>query len=203
MASSDAARTSRASAPMATPSAPKASEPTASASSHSPTRLQSSGTNALTPASNANETTRPQAAASRPFSASSTSRETSPRTSRASACSSRSSASAPAASRAHTNIIEMLTATTTAKVSSGVLRLHERLHERVAVEQQFEFGLREPRFQPRSDVPRDHHRSEHLRGFDLFDRLRARAHAHGLDLAEQMLRVIVHADVLAADFHGL
>ena len=67
-ASSEAARTSRASAPIATPSAPNASAPNASAASHSPTRLQSSGTNALTPASIAKATANAQPAASRIFS---------------------------------------------------------------------------------------------------------------------------------------
>ena len=90
--------------------------------SHRPTRLQSSVTNAPTPASIAKASTNEQPAASSAFSASSFSRETRPRSSRASVFSSRSSARPPAACSTHTNISEMLTATTTAKVSSGVRR---------------------------------------------------------------------------------
>ena len=86
-------------------------------------RPQSRSTNAPIPASIAKATTNAQTAASSAFSASSASRETRPaRAARASTCSSRSSATPPAASSTPMNISEMLTATTTANVFSGVRR---------------------------------------------------------------------------------
>ena len=83
-------------------------------------RLQSSPTKAASPNSISSVTASAQSALSTTFSASSAVRETSPRTSRPNACSSRSSASRPAASSSVTNISETVTATATAKESSGV-----------------------------------------------------------------------------------
>src|SRR5205085_393105 len=103
-ANSDAARTSRASEPIATPSAANASEPPASASTHSPERPQSSGTNALTPTSIASDTANAHAADRTTFSVMSWEPGTSPRASRENVSPSRSSASSPDASRTQTNI---------------------------------------------------------------------------------------------------
>ena len=121
-ASSEAARTSRASAPMATPSAPKASAPSASAGSQRAKRPHSSSTNSPIPHSSARPTTNAHAALSATFSPSSAVRDTSPRTSRPKAWSSRSRASSPAASRTVTNISEMVTDTAMAKALSDVRR---------------------------------------------------------------------------------
>ena len=119
-ASSEAARTSRASAPIATPSAPKPIAPPARATSQRAKRPQSSATKIPMPQSMTRVTTKAHAAASATFSPSSPRRETSPRTSRPNACSSRSSASMPEASRTVTNMSDTVTETATAKASSGV-----------------------------------------------------------------------------------
>ena len=121
-ASSEAARTSRASAPIAMPSAPNPMAPDASAITHKPARDQSRLTNAPIPASIARASTNAQPAASTSFSTSSPSRVSRPRTRRASVWSSRSRATPPAASSTHTNISDTLTATTTANVFNGVRR---------------------------------------------------------------------------------
>ena len=125
-ASSDAARTSRASPPIATPSAANATAAKASASSHAGVRLQPRSRNATSTAS----ITAASAHAHRParpiFSASSPLRDTSPRTSRPNAFSSRSSASIPAASSSVTNISEITTATSTPKTSSDALGAADR-----------------------------------------------------------------------------
>ena len=120
-ASSEAARTSRVSPPIATPMAAKPSAPPTSAASQAGTRAQSSPTNAARPTSISNVTATAHSALSTTFSASSAVREIRPRTSRPNACSSRSSASRPAASRTVTNISDTATATATANASSEVV----------------------------------------------------------------------------------
>ena len=120
-ASSEAARTSRVSAPIARPRAAKASADAASAASQSGKRPQSSSMNSPSPPSISRQTTTEQAAASAAFSTSKPVRDTSPRTSRAKAFSSRSSASVPAASSTVTNISETATASATANELSEVV----------------------------------------------------------------------------------
>ena len=114
-ASSEAARTSRVSAPIASPSAAKASAPTAPArrarAGSGPSRGPRTGRGR--PAS-AGRPTSEQTAASPAFSTSRPVRDTSPRTSRENAFSSRSSASVPAASSSVMNISETATASATA-----------------------------------------------------------------------------------------
>jgi hypothetical protein len=119
---SEAALTSRAMAPTATPSAPKARPLTASASTHSSTRAHSRCTNSDTSAAIARVTTVAHPAASTTFSDSSRPGVTSPRTNREYACSLRSSASIPAASSIVTNISETITAMEAAYASVGVVR---------------------------------------------------------------------------------
>ena len=109
-ASSEAARTSRVSAPIASPSAAKASAPAASATTHSGKRPQSRSTNRPRPASINSDTATEHTAARPAFSTSSAVRDTRPRTSREKAFSSRSSASVPAASSSVMNISETATA---------------------------------------------------------------------------------------------
>ena len=113
-ASSDAARTSRASPPMATPSALKASAPAEQREQPQRRLRPRDRDERAQPATISAASANAHSAASTTFSASSSRRVTRPRTSRPNACSSRSSASIPAASRTVTNMSETVTATATA-----------------------------------------------------------------------------------------
>ena len=118
---SEAARTSRASAPIARPSAAKASAATATAASQSGKRSQLRSMNSPRPASISRQTALEQTAARPAFSASRPVRDTSPRTSLAKAFSSRSPASIPAASSRVMNMSVTAAASATANALSDVL----------------------------------------------------------------------------------
>ena len=120
IARSDAARTSRASAPIATPSAPNAAAAAASARIQSGSRLHGRVTNSDSPASSTSATSPEQMPASPIFSTSRPVWDTIPRTIRRNAFSSRSSASAPAASSRVMNMSVTVTAIAAANAPSGV-----------------------------------------------------------------------------------
>ena len=113
-ASREAARTSRVSAPMASPRAANPTAPAASASTQSGKRPQSRSTNRPRPTSISRQAVAEHSAARPAFSTSSAVRDTRPRTRRGNAFSSRSSASVPEASSSVMNISDTATASATA-----------------------------------------------------------------------------------------
>ena len=125
-ASSDAARTSRVSAPIARPSAAKASAPRPPRRPRAGSAPSPGPRTGPSPASIRRQTASEQTAASPAFSSSRPVRDTRPRTSREKAFSSRSSASVPAASSSVMNMSETATASATANELSEVRAAVER-----------------------------------------------------------------------------